>query len=70
MNLRCKEAILLRHAVRISAAAVVAALVIGDVLAGVVGMLISMPTAVLVKALLEEYVENRLARTPEIALHG
>lgn len=60
----------MRHAVRISAAAVVAALVIGDVLAGVVGMLISVPTAVLVKALLEEYVQDRPAHTPEIALHG
>jgi predicted PurR-regulated permease PerM len=59
----------MRRAVHISAAAVVAAIIVGDAFVGIVGMLIAVPTAVLVKALIEEYVQSRPARTPEIALH-
>ena len=53
--------------VRIPAVSVVVALVIGEALAGIVGILISVPTAVLVSVLINEYIEHQ--RIPAVQRH-
>lgn len=53
--------------VRIPAVTVVVALVMGDALAGIVGILISVPTAVLVSVLINEYIAHQ--RIPQAQRH-
>ena len=53
--------------VRIPAVTVVVALVIGEALAGIVGILISVPTAVLVSVLINEYIAHQ--RIPAAQRH-
>ncbi len=50
---------IMAHEVRIPAIAVIVALVIGDGLAGIAGMLIAVPVAVMASAIIKEYVEQR-----------
>ncbi|MEO8724624.1 MAG: AI-2E family transporter [Acidobacteriaceae bacterium] len=50
---------IMAHEVRIPPIAVIVALVIGDGLAGIAGMLIAVPVAVLVSVVIKEYVEQR-----------
>jgi predicted PurR-regulated permease PerM len=49
---------------RIPAATVIAALIVGDVLAGFIGMLLAVPTAVLVGTFIEEYVADHTPVIP------
>ena len=46
---------IMKHSVDLPALAILVALIIGSALAGIVGALVSVPTAVLVSVLLEEY---------------
>ena len=55
---------------QIPAATVIAALIVGDVLAGFIGMLLAVPTAVLIAAFIDEYVVSHAPAVPETVIDG
>ncbi len=56
---------IMRHTLNLSPLTVIIALTMGGALAGVVGALVSVPTAALVMVLVDEYLVKR--KPPEIA---